>query len=762
MTLKTIINCLFLGLLWWLTSIISMVYAREQGSSHYQIPKDVLSNSGGNTNSSNYQLLSTIGQSATTIGLSTNTMVYAGFYHPASTTTQPPDPKPPITVNPRSFSICPGEHFVLTIQVAGTLSQPINAAQVYLTFDPTQVQVNSITQGDSLDMVLETDFNNTDGYIHFGAANFFNPTPTETFELMTLDFTALGDSGSTALHVDSANTFIVSDNQQLSQSVPDIPVTFQCQLKYQVDLQGRSTPPDPSWVTNLQLSGDVTGTVTSNELGQGQLPQALANGNYTLCVKNAHTLQNQITFTVPLASEFIDFGTLLEGDADDDNHIDLMDFVQVYLSKDQCDGAPNYNPNADFNADGCVGKADALLLAGNYGKAGQSCGDTPTTATRRRSRDSHEAFSLSVPENLTVGSRFEVPIRVYADADSPVGSASAHLHFDPQQVQVNFLTKGNHSLDFLLQNRFDNALGTIDFVAVVWNGQFVTEPFTLVTLDLTLLAEGGEQTLSLVSPSGVTTVGGTPTFPGQCPPAADIPPVACQFYAVANEILDQDSLNNSQLFTFNRETHAVENLGPLYKGYDLQALAIHPQTNRLYAVSGAQAAEQQHKGHLYLVDGNSGDLCWVGDTTFDNVSELAFSPDGSILWGWAEGQGLIQIDPTTGEGQLVRPLAEVPLAGFTLTEDAVFLGVVKHELWKYNRPAETFERLCANLPDTINVVEMTATEGLLLGIPNATGLNLYPFDPEPTRCELKTAIEIPLQPQRIIEDVALPTAACAQ
>jgi hypothetical protein len=664
---------------------------------------------------------------------------------------------------PNSLSVCSGDNFEIQLQVVPTnSSQPINAAQAYLSFDPTQLQVNNITSGSSLDMVLETDFNNTDGYIHFGAANFFNPTPTETFELMTLHFTALGDSGSAALYFDSANTFVVSGSEQLPQSVPDLPITFQCQLKYQVGLQERATPPHPSWVTTLKLSGDVTGTVTSNESGQGQLPQALASGNYTLCVKNAHTLQNQVTFTVPLASEFIDFGTLLEGDADNDNHIDLMDFVHVYLSKDQCEGDPNYNVNADFNADGCVGITDAQLLANNYGQAGQSCGDTPAAAIRRRPRDSREAFSLSVPENLTVGSRFEVPIRVYANADQPVGSASAHLHFDPQQVQVNSLTKGNHSLDFLLQNRFDNTLGTIDFVAVVWNGQFVTEPFTLVTLDLTLLAEGGEQTLALVSPSGVTTVGGTPTFPGQCPPAADISPVACQFYAVANEILDQDILNNSQLFTFNRETHAVESLGPLYKGYDLQALAIHPQTNRLYAVSGAQAAEQQHKGRLYLVDGNSGDLCWVGDTTFDNVSELAFSPDGSILWGWAEGQGLIQIDPTTGEGQLVRPLEDVSLAGFTLAENAVFLGVVNNELWKYNRPAEAFERLCANLPDTIDVVEMTATEGLLLGIPNATGLGLYPFNPEPTRCELGTAIEIPLQPQRVIADVVLPTAACTQ
>jgi hypothetical protein len=670
--------------------------------------------------------------------------------------------------------ICPGDNFDIILQVAPTASHSSNAVQAYLEFDPTKVQVNNLTNGNGMDMLLEADFNNTEGYIHLGAATFLGQPPTEAFDLVTIHLTALGESGNTTLHFDPENTFVVSGTEQLPQIAHDISVVLQCQLKYQVALQGRATPPHPSWSTDLNLSGDVEGSVTSDESGQGQLPQALANGSYTLCVKNAHTLQNQVTFSVPLASEFVDFGTLLEGDADNDNHIDLMDFVHVYLSKDQCDGDPNYNPNADFNADGCVGIADAQLLANNYGKAGQNCGDTPAALTRSRPRDNHQLINFSLPPNLTVGSRFELPIQVDADAIQRVAAVSAYLNFDPQQVQVNSLTKGDHSLDFLLQNRFDNALGTIDFVAVLWSGELVTQPFTLVTVDFTLLAEGGEQTIEFNTvPSRQTWVTVIPppespssiSFPGQCPESANISPVSCQFYAVANESLSNDAFNNSQLLTINRENYADETLGPLYEGYDIQALAIHPQTNRLYAVSGAKADEHQHKGRLYMVDGDSGELCWVGDrsTGFNNVTDLAFSPDGSILWGWAEGQGLIQIDPTTGEGQLVRSL-DVPLAGFTLSraENEVFLGVLNNELWKYNRPTEAFERLCTNLPTGIGAVEMTATAGLLLGIPDTTGLGLYPFDPEPTRCELGTAIEIPLQPEQVIADVVLPTAVCAQ
>jgi hypothetical protein len=123
----------------------------------------------------------------------------------------------------------------------------------------------------------------------------------------------------------------------------------------------------------------------------------------------------------------------------------------------------------------------------------------------------------------------------------------------------------------------------------------------------------------------------------------------------------------------------------------------------------------------------------------------------------------IQINTDTGEGQLVRSL-DVSLAGFTLSraENEVFLGVLNNELWKYNRPTEAFERLCTNLPAGISAVEMTATAGLLLGIPDAAGLGLYPFALEPTRCELGAAIEVPLQSEHVIADVVLPTAVCAQ
>ncbi|NJO17176.1 MAG: hypothetical protein HC877_15960 [Thioploca sp.] len=660
-----------------------------------------------------------------------------------------------LKVNPNSLSICPGESFEVILQVTAPSSQSTTAVQAYLEFDPTQLQVNSVTNNGQLDFALETDFNNTDGYIHFGASSFVQPSPVGDFNVVTLNLTALGDSGSTTLHFDSNHTFIISANQQLPQTVPDIPVTFQCQLKYQVNLQEHATPPHPSWITTLKISGDVTGMVTSNELGQGQLPQALANGNYTLCVKNVHTLQNQVTFTVPLASEFIDFGTLLEGDTDDDNHIDLMDFVQVYLSKDQCNGDPNYNANADFNADGCVGIADAQLLASNYGKAGQSCGDISAAATRRRLRDGYHAMSLALPnlENLTVGSQFEVPIRIYASATQPVGGVSAHLDFNPQQVQVNSITTGEHSLDLVFKNDFNNELGEINFVAVLWDGGLITQPFILATVNLTLLAAGGEQSIVFHTiPPRRSVVLPETTHP-------DPTPTSCQFYyAVSNT-----NSNNSQLFTINSENHTVQPLGPLYEGYDIRALAIHPQTNVLYATSGAQADPQYHPGYLYKVDGSSGELTWVGSTTFNSVSALAFSSDGSILWGWADGQGLIQINTDTGEGQLVRSL-DVPLAGFTLsrTENEVFLGVLKNELWKYNRPAEAFERLCTNLPAGIGAVEMSTTASLLLGIPDTTGLGLYPIDPELNYCELGTPIEIPLQPEQVIADVVLPTAACAQ
>ncbi|RKZ50698.1 MAG: hypothetical protein DRR08_30025, partial [Candidatus Parabeggiatoa sp. nov. 2] len=83
-----------------------------------------------------------------------------------------------------------------------------------------------------------------------------------------------------------------------------------------------------------------------------------------------------------------------------------------------------------------------------------------------------------------------------------------------------------------------------------------------------------------------------------------------------------------------------------YKRHDIEALAIHPKTDMIYAASGNDIADGNLNGHLYQIDGQTGELYPVGSTGFEEIGDLTFSQDGT-LWAWAKGDGLITIDITT-------------------------------------------------------------------------------------------------------------------
>jgi len=75
-------NCLLSLLIF---ASISMVSAHEQSSDNYTMLKDVLSNGGDRSNSSNYQMVATVGQYATRKGTANGNVLYPGFHAPRST-----------------------------------------------------------------------------------------------------------------------------------------------------------------------------------------------------------------------------------------------------------------------------------------------------------------------------------------------------------------------------------------------------------------------------------------------------------------------------------------------------------------------------------------------------------------------------------------------------------------------------------------------------------------------------------------------------
>ena len=238
-------------------------------------------------------------------------------------------------------------------------------------------------------------------------------------------------------------------------------------------------------------------------------------------------------------------------------------------------------------------------------------------------------------------------------------------------------------------------------------------------------------------------------------------PAKCQVYAVHD-----DGLNRSQFVTIGIDEHEIRKLGPMYRGYDIEALAIDPRTNIIYAASGNNVTNKYPKGHFYVVDGESGELFPVGgigfgelypvgSTGFEEIGDLTFSQDGT-LWAWAKGDGLITIDITTGKGTSVFA-SDLLIEGLTLLEEGnpTFYGAVNTELWYYDTSTGALEIACTNLPGETEAIKGISAELFLISI---HGGQIFAFNPQ--TCELGDAIST--NEYNDVEGIALPVAACTK
>ncbi len=142
--------------------------------------------------------------------------------------------------------------------------------------------------------------------------------------------------------------------------------TGDCVMAGHVTLQGRPPAPHPSWSVPLAVTvGAASYSVTTDQWGDFSL-SGLTPGTYDIGVKNRHTLRNlKSSVTLLEGTNNIDLGTLLEGDANDDNQVNISDFSLLRLGF-----APGYDERVDFNEDGVVSIHDFSLLAASFGEHG--------------------------------------------------------------------------------------------------------------------------------------------------------------------------------------------------------------------------------------------------------------------------------------------------------------------------------------------------------------------------------------------------------
>jgi hypothetical protein len=221
---------------------------------------------------------------------------------------------------------------------------------------------------------------------------------------------------------------------------------------------------------------------------------------------------------------------------------------------------------------------------------------------------------------------------------------------------------------------------------------------------------------------------------------------ANEFYAVHD-----GGLNNSQFFTIDPTTeptvYDTTPLGPLYEGYDIEGLDMRPNTEELYATSGDDPSADHPNGYLYRVDTNTGDLTEIGSTGFGEVSAISFKADGS-LWGWADSEGLLEINIGTGEAELTLPLGGA-VEGLTWNQAGDMLyASVNRELWGWDGIiTHPPTKLCDNLPGQTEALEMvslpTGIELLLFATNTANDLSVHAWDIASCQSLLDVNIETP-------------------
>lgn len=158
--------------------------------------------------------------------------------------------------------------------------------------------------------------------------------------------------------------------------------TIVAQLNGHVDLQGHPAPPHARLIIPVQVvieypAGGVyrSVVVTTTNTGDFIVP-SVDPATYHISAKGYHTLRvrvNNVVVVTPTTS--VNFGTLPEGDANNDNTINAIDASLLSTAYWKSTGDPGFDWRADFNDDGTINALDASLMATNYWQTGALLGN---------------------------------------------------------------------------------------------------------------------------------------------------------------------------------------------------------------------------------------------------------------------------------------------------------------------------------------------------------------------------------------------------
>jgi hypothetical protein len=433
----------------------------------------------------------------TTTPTSTTTVTVTPSRTATPTGTSTPSPTPTgcascrvdLVIDPQATNVSIGQLFTITIKIqAGT--QLVDGASAYVNFDPTRFQVQAITPDTArLPFVLENSYSNTLGQISY-SAGAFSSFPAGTFVIARVRMIAFAAAEASPLTFQTSpprKSDVTYAGGSVLRALRGGTVTaVSGTLEGRITFQRPNAAPHPSWSVPVrfalyaagQISPSLAATPTTDQYGVFNLPLDVLPGSYDACVKNRHTLQNRVPVTLTNGANIANLGVLREGDANDDNIVNILDFSLLASTFGKCQGTAGYDDRPDFNEDDCVTILDFSLLATNFAQMGATCGAMSSLSMDAMPQEeikvAIEAATVELnllPANNTVaaGDAFTLTIQVAAGAQ-PVDGVSAYVDFDPAYLQIQAITPDNTALPLTLQNGFDNLAGTVDYSAGALSG----------------------------------------------------------------------------------------------------------------------------------------------------------------------------------------------------------------------------------------------------------------------------------------------------
>jgi hypothetical protein len=294
-----------------------------------------------------------------------------------------------------------GDSFDVLIQ-ARSGGQAVVGVDAYLDFDPTILAVvdmdnvtsgTQISGGTTLPEQIQNGADNISGHINYSAGALGGEGvtyPAGTFTVAAIRFRSLSTTAPNTA-VTFANSGARKSYVSGDTSGTDVSGTLTggiyivlagVNIEVSVGLQGTNRP-NSAWNIPLTVKFFTPGvnvlsaiplysfTLTTERVNSIAVIQCtgIHPGNYDITAVSSHTLINlKRNAVIDINTSGVSMGTLLEGNAANDDRISIADFSILTGCYGTLATDPDYNPMADFDGNGEVNIADFSLFSGNYNR----------------------------------------------------------------------------------------------------------------------------------------------------------------------------------------------------------------------------------------------------------------------------------------------------------------------------------------------------------------------------------------------------------